>query len=741
MTFSAAVYFDSDPVVQVWTSRNGKVEYYTVRDTPPLWSQLQSLLRDCDEIHVAKHAWKVASLQSVLPQLTVHDKISTDRARLTSLLPKHSTHVPLQAGLLLAQALAWTEPLVDLQPGLDPRSLYVNQPSALHVWPVTHQGERWVSTQPGQASNLCQLIPVQTRMGQHLWESYLQHPLTHLADLQARQDAVAALVHEGVVRDAIRSQGLPAMGHLHTLSRHLASYANEQWTGPTRTALETLYELYLLSHQKLPLLLEHAASADWSTSTLVSQLVTHLQEVVHQLAPAAQLGEAVLALDQAPRDFFVQPSYHDALGDVAQEKETLQEQVQDCFQSVQDAWAQKTGQPATAVPLEANDDGTWHFRLANANDTKLLHEWSTAQVHKVLKNGVHFSTKELRELSTQHQDTIATYDQLQRQVVQDAMAVAASYSPVVANASQLVATLDVWAALAHHAAYSPHGYCRPTLTDEEDGTIELEQARHPCVELQESVEFIPNDVHLGGGEQNLLLVTGPNMGGKSTYIRALGSIILLAQVGSFVPCTSAKINLCHHILVRVGAGDMQDRGISTFMAEMLESSAILKIANKRSLIIIDELGRGTSTFDGYGLARAISEHIAQKIGCMCVFATHFHELTALEETEASVKNCHVTAKKGNGGLTFLYEVKPGPCLESFGIQVAEMANVPQIVVEDAKRKAKELENFEYRAAGDAMDISNTAVENFRKLNLPEILNRSDLSDADKREAIQQALCA
>eukprot|EP00934_Nitzschia_sp_Nitz4_P006089 Nitzschia sp. Nitz4//scaffold74_size92883//24683//27581//NITZ4_004818-RA/size92883-augustus-gene-0.4-mRNA-1//1//CDS//3329557580//6079//frame0 len=586
--------------------------------------------------------------------------------------------------------------------------------------------------------------PCATNMGKLKLQLWLRQPLISLPAIMYRQNAVTNLL-QGVGKDSLR-EALLAFGNadLSQLAASLSEYMDSSEEGTARSTivntkkpLKALYQLYLLSSTQLPQLAESLESfeiyQDEGAPSLLQDSKAQLHKLLAELDRCQGLAEAVLDLDQAPREYLVKPTFSPDLQDLHRELVSIREQVDEELNNIQELWDETMGGGNQGqIRLEQVSEGTkssWQFRLPDTNHEKALKQMPAQagiQTHRVLKNGVYFSSRLLRQLSSSHTDASSQYSQHSAQVVLDAMNVACTYTTVVERAAELVSTLDCVSAMAHVAAYNPHGYCKPTLTDSDDAGagIELEAARHPCVELQDDMEFIPNDVTLTFGEEdstsnasNFLLVTGPNMGGKSTYIRSLGAIVCLAQIGSYVPATSATINICHSLLARVGAGDLQDRGISTFMAEMLEASSILRTATRRSLIVIDELGRGTSTFDGYGLARAISEYLQQRIGCLTVFATHFHELTQLP----GIQNCHVTARKGNQGLTFLYEVRPGPCLESFGIQVAEMANVPPVVIEDAKRKAAELEHFGTSERKRAKKSDLEFINKFRSLDLPALL--------------------
>jgi DNA mismatch repair protein MSH2 len=297
--------------------------------------------------------------------------------------------------------------------------------------------------------------------------------------------------------------------------------------------------LYLVASQKIPSLTQEltellgqapltpAADDDedyQNRPEVLQEVCTGLQQVAAQIELSVELAEAVLDLDRAPRDFMVKASYKDELSQIQQDIDNNMAEVEQHHAEMNDIWAQaaglSSGGNSNAVRLET-ESGTseWQFRLADTNSSKILQQQlgSTVTVHRILKNGVYFSTKRLRELSCAKQQLNTEYDRQQRVVVRDAMKVAATYHAILEKASEYVAQIDALASLAHMAAYNSQGYCRPILTDgEENGMgIVLKGARHPCVELQENVEFIPNDVDLVFGESSFKIVTGPNMGGVS----------------------------------------------------------------------------------------------------------------------------------------------------------------------------------------------------------------------------------
>jgi len=305
----------------------------------------------------------------------------------------------------------------------------------------------------------------------------------------------------------------------------------------------------------------------------------------------------------------------------------------------------------------------------------------------------------LRSLSKEWNDLKQRYIERQSLIVSKAVEIAKTYIPVIDEAIRIFSELDVLLSFAHIASCSVNTYCLPQIkaSSKRNKCIKMKNARHPCLELIQLDDVggvIPNDVDMESKKSSFQVITGPNMGGKSTYIRMIGLVVLMAQIGSYVPCEECSLTVIDSILARVGAGDNQLKGVSTFMQEMLETSSILEQATQNSLIIIDELGRGTSTYDGYGIATSISEHIITSLNSFCLFATHFHELSALSTKYECCQNKHVTAyfEEESDSLTMLYKIHKGACPQSFGIQVAKMAKFPDNVIKMAKEKALHLEN-------------------------------------------------
>jgi DNA mismatch repair protein MutS len=298
-----------------------------------------------------------------------------------------------------------------------------------------------------------------------------------------------------------------------------------------------------------------------------------------------------------------------------------------------------------------------------------------------------------------------------------------------------VATLDVLAALAETAAAA--NFTKPLVHDGDD--FQAADARHPIVERHLGGAFVPNDVALDGTDTQLVILTGPNMGGKSTYLRQVALLALLAQAGSFVPARSATLAIVDRIFARVGASDNIARGQSTFMLEMQETAAILHTATRRSLVILDEIGRGTATFDGLSLAWAVAEHLASdgRARPKTMFATHYHELTDLADAVPGVVNCHVAAREYRDDIVFLHKIVPGRSDRSYGIQVARLAGLPPTVVARAAEILRALERDEL-ARGGRPAVSGAPAAEQRQLALFQaapaghpILDRLRLLDVDR----------
>lgn len=518
-----------------------------------------------------------------------------------------------------------------------------------------------------RGSLLWVLDKTKTAMGKRLIRVWIERPLLNPAQILRRQNAVEELSMDSMFRDAVAEQ----LSGIHDLERLMTRIvygsANARELRSLCAALSRLPELKQL------------------LGGVSSALLREIREKIDPLEDVAALIESAI-VDEPPFSIreggMIRPGYHEELDglrtDMGSGKEIIaQLEMQE---------REKTGIPKLKVGY--NRVFGYYIEVSNSYRDKVPDEYIRKQT---LTNCERFITPDLKQLEGRILGAHEKSVQLETQLFEQVRAEAASQLERVQATASAVAQLDVLTSFA--AVSVANSYQRPEVNL--SGKIILKESRHPVVEqMLDGAPFVPNDVELDQEENRVAIITGPNMAGKSTYMRQIALIVLMAQIGCFVPAQSAEIGVVDAIFTRVGASDDMASGQSTFMVEMTEVADILKNATSRSLLILDEIGRGTSTFDGMSIARAVLEHVADKrsLGAKALFATHYHELTVLEELVSGVKNFNIAVKKRGDDITFLRRIVRGGADDSFGIEVAKLAGVPNSVVNRAKQVLRELES-------------------------------------------------
>lgn len=506
-----------------------------------------------------------------------------------------------------------------------------------------------------------------TAMGKRLIRSWLEHPLMNISTINNRQSAVEELVNNTVLRLEL-TENLSGIFDIDRLMTKIVyGSANARDLRSLCSAVKDLPQISsLLSECKASHLRMIYKNID-------------LLEDIHSLIDSAIVEQPPFTIREGG---MIKQGYNSDLDVINNDMNNSK----DILAQIETEQKELTGIPKLRVGY--NRVFGYYIEVTNSYKNMVPDTYIRKQT---LTNCERYITPDLKEVEARILGAKDRSVALEFKLFEEIRLKVADSLERIQRTSKAIATLDVLNSFANVA--SDNRYVRPDVT--QSTAIKIKDSRHPVVELLlKNASFVPNDVNLDNKSDRVAIITGPNMAGKSTYMRQIALIVLMAQIGSFVPASSAQIGIVDSIFTRVGASDDLASGQSTFMVEMNEVANIVKSATSRSLLILDEIGRGTSTFDGMSIARAVLEYCAdkKKLGAKTLFATHYHELTVMEDLLDGVKNYNIAVKKRGDDITFLRRIVPGGADDSYGIEVAKLAGVPNTIIGRAKEILAELES-------------------------------------------------
>jgi DNA mismatch repair protein MutS len=531
-----------------------------------------------------------------------------------------------------------------------------------------------------------------TPMGKRLLRAWLLRPSLDLAEIYARLDAVEAAVKHTIAREELRR----ALDGVLDLERLLS-----------RVTLETANPRDVLA---LAASLAKVPGIKAAVGRLAAERLNALHASLDELGDLRDRIESTV-VPEPPLTFADGGVIAAGVDRDLDELRELSRNSKQVLAQIEQRERGRTG--ISSLKVKFNSIFGYYIEVSKPNLHLVPQDYERKQT---LVGAERFTTPELKEYEAKILDAQEKIVEIERRLFTGLRTAIASEAKRIRQTALALAEVDVLASLAHIAAL--RNYCRPHFIATPDqgsphsdaGDLEIVEGRHPVIEQQEmaggSERFVPNDLFLNATTHTILLLTGPNMGGKSTYLRQTALIVILAQMGSFVPARSARLSVVDRVFTRIGASDNLARGRSTFMVEMTETAAILHTATPRSLILLDEVGRGTSTYDGLAIAWAAVEYLHARVRAKTLFATHYFELTDLAEQLSGVKNYHVSVKETGGGIVFLRKVEPGAADRSYGIEVAKLAGLPNEVIARAREVLAEHESVE-RLATDHLSPGAT----------------------------------